>query len=442
MHVIGVVGLTVFAAWTLVTVLLALPAQLLALPFDPDRRVAAALARLSWGFGLFHGQPFWRLRRTGLERCAGGPFVIVANHQSFLDIPLLMTLPIPIRVLARPGVFAMPVYGQMARLGGHVRLEEDVALTVARCKALLARGISVVVFPEGTRSEDGALGPFHRGAVQIAMDAGVPLLPVCIEGTRLALPKGQPYGYAPLSRIHLQVLEPLDPGGARRTVGQRLRARIEAARVGPRPWELAAKVGARYRPQGRWREGWARGKTSFDPVFWALWERLPREGLVLDLGCGEGLLAAWLEAAGGAQVRGWDVDAGRVAVARAAGVEAEVGDCRGVALPEADAIVLIDVLHYLAPEEQAAVLRRCAAALRPGGMLLARDPDLGRGAASWWTTTSERLFVATGRHAGEGVRARGGAALAQLFAAELAEVRVEDCSTGPFANVLVSGRKP
>lgn len=442
MHLVGVLGVTVFSFWTLVTLLVVLPAQLVALPFDPLRKVAAALGRITWGTCLFRGQPFWRLRITGRERCADGPFVVVANHQSFLDIPLLMQLPIPVRVVARPGVFKMPVYGQMARMGGHIELDADAPDGVERalehCRRLLAAGISVVVFPEGTRSDDGTLGPFNRGAFQIALDAKVPVLPVCIRGTGDALPKGHPYGWKLLSKVHLQVLDPIPPEGSRRVYGQRTRAAIERALEGPTPWDLSAAAARRYRT--RWRQGWAEGKSGMDPVFWALWERLPHTGLVLDVGCGEGLLAAYLSAAqSGLTVRGWDIDAQRVAAAQEAGLDCAVGDVRTVELPRADAVVCIDVLHYLSPAEQEAVVARLAAALSPGGKLVVRDPDVGRGAASWWTANAERALVAAGRHAGEGVQVQGGARIAELMAQHLDRVRIEDCSTWPFANVLISG---
>lgn len=447
---IGILNLFVFGVWTLITLSVAIPAQLLVLPWDPDRRTAAWVARALWGVGMIRGQPFWRLRITGRERVGAGPWIVVSNHQSMLDIPLLMHLPVPVRVVARPGVFRMPVFGQMAAFARHVKLDpsspETVDAALAHCRHLLDRGISVVLFPEGTRSDHGELLPFHRGAFELALRTGAPVLPVAISGTTLALPKGTPFARARIARFHLQVLEPLAiEGQTRRRLATVARDRIAEALSGPRPWEVEARVEARYLRLGRSRAGWAWGKSRFDPVFWALWERLPRAGVLLDVGCGEGLLAQYLRAAGSAlDVVGLDPDAPRLAVARAVADEHmrfEVGDARRAALPEADAVVCIDVLHYLAPHEQDAVLERLCAALRPGGVLFLRDPEPGRGFASWFTSRSEQAMVASGRHVGEGVRVRGGRALAEVLVRWLVDVRVEDCSTGPFANVLVSGRR-
>ena len=435
--------MSVFAFWTVVTVLIAAPAQILVWPFDRFRRVAAAISRVTWGTCLFRGQPFWRLTITGLERVGRGPWVVVANHQSMLDIPLLMQLSVPVRVVARPGVRKMPVFGQMAAIGGHVILDPDeLDAGLARCKAILAEGISIVLFPEGQRSDDRQLQPFNRGAFELALQAQVPILPVAITDTAAALPKGRPYGFDPISRIHMQVLEPIALDASRRALAGKVRDRIADALAGPHPYTLAHATMERYRAQGRFRAGFAFGKAMFDPVFWMLWERLPRVGTLLDLGCGEGLLGAYL-AAGGSSVsyRGVDIDGDRVSVGARAGVACDVGSV-DTEFGEHDAITCIDVLHYLPTEAQDAVIARMCAALRPGGVLYIRDPEPSRGLFSWWTAFTERIFVATGRHQGEGVRVRGGEALAEVLHRYLVDVRIEDGSFGtPFANVLVSGRR-
>ena len=103
LRLIGAINLFVFGLWTLFTVVAVVPLQLLVLPWDPHRRMSARVGRLFWGVGMIGAQPFWRRRITGLDRLEGrGPFIIVANHQSMLDIPLLLSLPIPIKVAARP----------------------------------------------------------------------------------------------------------------------------------------------------------------------------------------------------------------------------------------------------------------------------------------------------------------------------------------------------
>lgn len=445
----GGVALVVFALFTALTVLVAVPAQLLAWPFDPDRRVAAAVTGWTWGRLLFAAQPFWRVRVTGRERLAGPACIVVANHQSVLDIPLLLSVGVPLRLTARPGVFRMPVFGVMARFGGHVSVgeETDLDAVVDRVRRLLDRGIHVVVFPEGTRSDGRALGVFRRGAFELALRCGVEVLPVCIRGTADAVPPG---GWRPRRagpRFHVQILPRIPSvGQTRRGLARAAAGAVEGAFAAPDPFHLRSLLFAAYRPLGRFAAGFAAGKTAADPVFWAAWERLPRRGLLVDVGGGEGLLGGWLRACGSeVQVWGVDPDAGRVAQARATGRPGDVwvvGDARTVALPEgAAAVVCLDVLHYLSVEEQGRLLARLVDALAPGGVLLVRDPEPGRGLRSRWTQVSERLLVAVGRHRGERVVVTGGAAIAARLAGRLAEVRVEDASVGWFANCLVWGRK-
>jgi 1-acyl-sn-glycerol-3-phosphate acyltransferase len=447
---IGSLNLVVFGVFTLLTLLVAVPLQVLASPWDPERRVSARAARAVWGIGMIRAQPFWRLTITGAETMGPGPWIVIANHQSMLDIPLLMQLPVPVRVVARPGVFRMPVFGQMARFGKHVRLDaESVEEGLAQCHHLLSRGISIVLFPEGQRGDGATLGAFHRGAFELALRTNTPILPVAISGTALALPKGSAWAKVPIARFHLQILAPLQlDGKSRRRLAGDAHTRLASALAGPRPWSLARAVAERYRPAGRFRMGFAAGKVSFDPIFWHLWERLPREGRLLDVGAGEGLLGVFLREAGSRLVvHGVDIDEARIAAARtAAGADPalifEVADGEDAPFPQADVVTCIDVLHYLTPARQDRLMARLCAAVAPGGTLYVRDPEVGLGLASWWTATTERVFVALGRHRGGGVHVRGGVALAEVVARHLSDVHVTRAGTGPFANALVEAHRP
>jgi len=460
---VGVFNLAVFVLVSFVVLAISVPLQLAALPWDPLRRVSGTLTRWIWGVGHIAVQPFWRLTVTGRERLGGAACIYVANHQSMLDIPLLMHLG-EIRVVARPGVFRLPGIGAMARLTKHVEIDatstESVTEALATCKALLAAGVSIAMFPEGTRGDGGELGKegdalatFQRGAFQLAVETGARVVPVAISGTARALPKGTVMPRDPLVRMHLAVLPPLQttdlgsPPEARRKLARAARDGIVATLNGPRPWEIAARVGARY--PGGFRAGWARGKTSFDPIYWMLHERLPATGRLWDVGAGEGLLGWYLREAGhDLDYTAWDVDADRLAVGRAtfvgheARLRAGVGDARTLLPDGVDHVVIIDVLHYLGAEEQAGVLSRLIAGLAPGGTLWVRDPEV-KGARGAWTVGSERAMVATGRHRGEGVHPMGGAWLRAQLERSLEGVTVVEGSPGtPFHNVLVGGRKP
>jgi SAM-dependent methyltransferase len=179
--------------------------------------------------------------------------------------------------------------------------------------------------------------------------------------------------------------------------------------------QMVATAAGLYRGSGPAAYCFARGKLGGDPVFTALIARglIPDRARVLDLGCGQGLLGAWLIAAerawlSGARcgqwarppatwsLRGIELRPGAVAcLNRACGARAhgEVGDIRAAAFGEADVVVILDVLHYLDEPSQVAVLERARAALAPHGTLLLRIGDAGAGLRFRLSTWVDRLLV-------------------------------------------------
>jgi 1-acyl-sn-glycerol-3-phosphate acyltransferase len=134
---------------------------------------------------------------TGLERLDHGtPYVFMANHLSFLDAPLLVTIiDRPVRFVAKRFVFRVPVLGLGMHFAGYVPLDREGAgegrRRIARAVDLIkARGYSFLIYPEGTRSPEGKLLPFRRGGFFLALDSGAPIVPVTIAGTYDLMPRG------------------------------------------------------------------------------------------------------------------------------------------------------------------------------------------------------------------------------------------------------------
>jgi len=203
----------------------------------------------------------------------------------------------------------------------------------------------------------------------------------------------------------------------------------------------------RYSAQGRYVEGFARGKMKGDPAYQAVLSHLRPGMTLLDVGCAEGyLLALAAESIGELHLVGFDHDLRRLDIARAAlqglDVDLYAGDARDTELPEADAICVLDVLHYQTPVEQDAILARLAGALRVGGVLLVRD---GRSDGGWRSTVtgwSEKLAMALGRHKGDGVYFRTQAEMRSALEGLGLEVTVDACAENtPFANVLFMARR-
>lgn len=206
----------------------------------------------------------------------------------------------------------------------------------------------------------------------------------------------------------------------------------------------------RYAPEGKWAVGFAKGKMSGDPAYAEVFGLLDHgAGSLLDVGCGEGyLLAIVRHQRPNVKLFGFDHDPRRLEMARRVfddedHIDLSVGDIRASALPATDVVTCLDVLHYLAPDEQDLVLDRLAQAVRPGGMLLIRDGETGGGAGSTVLKCAERFAVWIGRHKGDGVFFRPADQTAERLREAGLQVEVRPCRTGtPFANVLFIARRP
>ena len=137
-----------------------------------------------------------RIRISGLERVpAGQTYVFVANHQSIYDIPVIFaSLPFQLRIIAKDSLGSFPFLGWHLSRTGHLlvnRRKPDPRAVFTWANALTAKGLSLIVFPEGTRSATGHVGPFKGGSLYPGVQAGLPIVPLSIAGTRRVMRKGR-----------------------------------------------------------------------------------------------------------------------------------------------------------------------------------------------------------------------------------------------------------
>jgi 1-acyl-sn-glycerol-3-phosphate acyltransferase len=154
------------------------------------------------------------LHRERAER--GKSVVVAANHESFCDIlVLLATLPMQVRFLAKRSVFRVPVLGWSIAAAGFVPVDRGDrsrgAATVEAALRKLAGGRSLVIFPEETRTRDGELLPFKRGAAHLALKSALPILPAGIAGTFRILPRNS-WGIRP-GPVVISIGEPIEVAG-------------------------------------------------------------------------------------------------------------------------------------------------------------------------------------------------------------------------------------
>jgi 1-acyl-sn-glycerol-3-phosphate acyltransferase len=129
-----------------------------------------------------------RVRVKGLENVPHETAIYCANHQSAMDIPILFVhLPVQFRFLAKRPLFNIPFLGWHLYRSGHIPVDRGQSRKTFRFDQAVERirsGVPVVLFPEGTRSRDGALQPFKGGSFYLAIQAGVPVVPITLNGTR------------------------------------------------------------------------------------------------------------------------------------------------------------------------------------------------------------------------------------------------------------------
>jgi 1-acyl-sn-glycerol-3-phosphate acyltransferase len=135
------------------------------------------------------------VRASGLEHVPAGPAVYAANHASALDIFVVFGhLPVDFRIVYKKSLSLVPLVGWAILLGGHIPIDRRNSVRARRSIAAAARrirgGTSVVVFPEGTRSPDGTVRRFKRGSFGLAIETGVPVVPVSLVGVKAVVPHG------------------------------------------------------------------------------------------------------------------------------------------------------------------------------------------------------------------------------------------------------------
>jgi len=162
--------------------------------FQRSRRLAHWCAR-TWA-RLILATTGVHVEVSGLERLEPDrAYVFVANHQSIYDIPVIFSsLPYQLRIIAKESLGQFPFLGWHLRRSGHLlvdRRRPDRAGILGRWRALVGEGLSLIIFPEGTRSPDGRIGPFKAGSFLLAIKPGLPIVPLSMGGTRHVMPKGR-----------------------------------------------------------------------------------------------------------------------------------------------------------------------------------------------------------------------------------------------------------
>ncbi|MDX9902879.1 MAG: lysophospholipid acyltransferase family protein [Bacteroidales bacterium] len=208
---------------------------LISLLFD-DRRLMNNRWMVIQGIVLTKMSPFWKVIAEGREKIdQDQAYVIVPNHQSLLDIVFFNMLRHRLRWVSKKEIFRVPLVGWEMRMVKYIELvrgnKSSVIKMMEECVKSLKEGISIVIFPEGTRSLNGAIGKFKTGAFQIAIKTDKPLLPVLIDGTGEIMPKKGGIIFRNRRVVRIRVLDPIFPGQFGTGNPEELAARVQALMV-------------------------------------------------------------------------------------------------------------------------------------------------------------------------------------------------------------------
>jgi 1-acyl-sn-glycerol-3-phosphate acyltransferase len=213
-----------------ITILFWIPLLSVTALFDPGRlrlRTGRWFRRLARILARIYGRP---IQVSGIQNITPGQtYIIVSNHQSLADIPVVSQLKIDAKWITKAELFQMPGVGWMLKMARDIPVDRSdrrkaghALLMAARC---LRQHCSVIFFPEGTRSPDGEVLPFIEGPFQLAIREQIPILPLVVDGTREVLPRHS-WIFGDAREIHLQVLKPISVEGWQKHQGALLRDEV------------------------------------------------------------------------------------------------------------------------------------------------------------------------------------------------------------------------
>jgi len=316
------------------------------------------------------------------------PAIIIANHNSFVDLLWIIGYSPKVLLVTNEWVWNSPFFGFFIRYVDYIRAKEGKDFSLEMIKRKVDEGYSIVIFPEGTRSTDGRMGRFKKGAFYLAEELNLDILPLVTHGLHHVLPKGD--FVVNRTTITLKFLPRIKPDDLSFGTGYRERQKnisrmfkkeyeqLRALRETPHYFNNLVVRNYIYR--GPVVEWYVRIKLKLENDFAEILNHVPRHGRVYDLGCGYGYLSLMLAYTEDRQrdVIGVDYDEEKVDVAnnvcyKGGNVRFKHADLSVFGPKDADCYIIKDVLHYLRPQDQTALLERCANGLREGGTIIIRD---------------------------------------------------------------------
>jgi 1-acyl-sn-glycerol-3-phosphate acyltransferase len=319
------------------------------------------------------------------------PAIIISNHQSMADILQLLALSPKIVFVVKDWVWNSPVMGLFVRFAGFHSLSGGMS-SPETYRSTLNDGYSIVIFPEGSRTDNSEIGRFHKGAFFLAERLNADILPIMLQNNYETLPKGCLTVYP--NQMTLKFFDRISPDSKLFGEGYRERTKTVSAFYRSEYPKLGEEVaGSRYcirklkdafMYKGTVLEWYLRIKLKIEDAYSTFNRIVPLKGKIVDAGCGYGFLSYVLSMKSATrEITAIDYDEKKIACAanchiKTGRVNFECADIAGYEYDSADCFIFSDVLHYLQQEDIANIAHKISEKLNPGGSIIIRDADIDK----------------------------------------------------------------
>lgn len=344
------------------------------------------LSWFCWSLMYIMGNVKKRVLKQQAENFSKPAFVI-CNHQSFLDILMTISLHPKLILFTNHWVWNSPVFGAVVRMADFYPVMQGAESSNELLSDRIHKGYSVVIFPEGTRSADGSMKRFHKGAFFLAEKLQLDILPIVIHGSGYTMTKSD--FLLKDGTITLKFLPRIAPndnlfgeGYAERAkrIGRYFREEFKKLKTTTEQCGyFKEQLIYNYIYKGPVLEWYLRVKLRLENNYQLFHELLPTSGKILDIGCGYGFLCYMLHFTGpDRELTGIDYDENKIDTANHCFNKNEMvnfvcADATGFTFEKYDGIVLSDTLHYLQPIQQKELIEKCIEYLNPGGKIIIRE---------------------------------------------------------------------
>ncbi|HYG38878.1 MAG TPA: 1-acyl-sn-glycerol-3-phosphate acyltransferase [Cytophagales bacterium] len=315
------------------------------------------------------------------------PALIIANHQSHIDLLLILMMYPKIIVLTNEWVWKNPLFGHIVRYLDFYPNYSGVEMGLEKFEEKVKEGYSILIYPEGSRSEDSKIRRFHKGAFFLAEKLNLDVLPVLLHGVGDTMAKGEQFLRS--GNITVKILPRIKPedtsfgtdySDRTKAISKHFKNEFEKLREEVEtPEFFKRKLIKNYLYKGPVIEWYMKVKIRLDGYYRMFHENTPKHGKIVDIGCGYGFMSYMLHfLSKEREILGIDYDEEKInvannCVAKNENINFVSADITQFDLPEADTFIISDVLHYLKPEAQDNLIYRCLEKLNDGGTLIIRD---------------------------------------------------------------------